>query len=349
MRSYTFNLLLFVLFFLLPSFSFGQYEDLMKDKNISWIAEFEMDHCFDLNAEELGSNLISLKKFNTTSPKTNWDNGTWLSQWLYYGLFDGKEQAYSDAQMKSPMSEDELLKATSSIDTVITFYPETFEEVVQIVRNDLNPQEIQYYRTRQIIYLEKNSGQLKTRLLAVAPLINDYDSRGKALGQRVLAWIKMKDLLPHDLSLGSPSFSWVATILTKATPLNISRYSQVKGKLNLQKFLYEQATSGKRKVADVGEGFDGGVFLTQEEIERNYASVDTVVTFAPETFVEKVQIVRNEFTPEEVNKIRLVQDWYYDPNQRLLVNRLRAVAPLVEMTNENGEFLYNRPMYYILY
>ena len=60
------SLIYSVLFLLFPAFSFSQYSVLKKDKNISWIAEFEMELSFDLNRQGDHVNSLTLKKFTLT-------------------------------------------------------------------------------------------------------------------------------------------------------------------------------------------------------------------------------------------------------------------------------------------
>lgn len=345
MRSRTIQSFFTISLLLLPLFASAQYNDLLKNKDITWIAEFETDHCFDLDARDKGGNVIDLRYFSAPIGPPTAPNGLWLNWWIYQNLMDGELEVFSDAQLKKPLSLDQVRSLGSTIDTIVTFYPETFEEVVQVVRNDLNPDDIQFFRTRQIIYQDGRDGRLHTRLLALAPLVTKTGYDGLPKDELVpLAWMKMDDVLSEKLGFAAP-FAWAANI---KAPLEIAGMKTTKGEMHVQQFLYQEATGGKRKVVDTGGGHDSNNYLTPTQIEHMFSSIDTVITFDPATFEEHVQIVRNDLKLEEIKKMRVVQDWYYDPERHLLVNRLRAVAPVVDVSDENGNFRYSKAMYYLV-
>lgn len=89
--------------------------------------------------------------------------------------------------------------------------------------------------------------------------------------------------------------------------------------------------------------------LTKEEVATMGASVDTIVTFDPETYEEKRQIVRNEINWENVKQFRVKEVWFFDKESSTLQVRILGLAPLIDEYDDNGNFKYTRPMYWIYY
>ena len=89
--------------------------------------------------------------------------------------------------------------------------------------------------------------------------------------------------------------------------------------------------------------------LTKDEVATMGASVDTIVTFDPETYEEKRQIVRNEINWENVKQFRVKEVWFFDKESSTLQVRILGMAPLIDEYDDNGNFKFTRPMYWIYY
>jgi gliding motility associated protien GldN len=89
--------------------------------------------------------------------------------------------------------------------------------------------------------------------------------------------------------------------------------------------------------------------LSPEEVASKGASIDTVITFDPETYEEQIQVVRNELNPEDVKRFRLKEIWFFDEETSTMQVRLLGIAPLIDVTNDNGDFLYEQPMFWVYY
>lgn len=89
--------------------------------------------------------------------------------------------------------------------------------------------------------------------------------------------------------------------------------------------------------------------LTAEEVASQGASVDTVITFDPETYEEKIQIVRNEINFEDVKRFRLKEVWFFDEESSRMDVRILGIAPLLDVKDEAGNFLREQPMFWVYY
>jgi gliding motility associated protien GldN len=89
--------------------------------------------------------------------------------------------------------------------------------------------------------------------------------------------------------------------------------------------------------------------LTPDEVASMGATIDTVITFDPETYEEQLQVVRNDINPEDVKRFRMKEVWFFDEETSTLQVRVLGIAPLIDKTDENGNFLYEKPMFWVYY
>ncbi|NUQ26211.1 MAG: gliding motility protein GldN [Saprospiraceae bacterium] len=116
----------------------------------------------------------------------------------------------------------------------------------------------------------------------------------------------------------------------------------------LFKILMEAATSGEMTVFST-EDDKFTSRLTPDEVASMGATIDTVITFDPETYQEQIQIVRNEINPEDVKRFRLKEVWFFDEETSTLQVRILGIAPLIDVKDENGNFKYEKPMFWVYY
>jgi gliding motility associated protien GldN len=96
------------------------------------------------------------------------------------------------------MTQEEMQNLGSSVDTIITFDPETFEEIVQVVVNDLNPEDIKKYRLKEVYFFDEEKSTLDVRILGIAPIIDRVDNNGNFLNSGPMFWAyypELRDIL----------------------------------------------------------------------------------------------------------------------------------------------------------
>ena len=89
--------------------------------------------------------------------------------------------------------------------------------------------------------------------------------------------------------------------------------------------------------------------LTPDEVASMGATIDTVITFDPETYEEQIQVVTNELNHEDVKRFRLKEVWFFDEETSTLQVRILGIAPLIDVKDDNGNFLYELPMFWVYY
>ena len=78
-------------------------------------------------------------------------------------------------------------------------------------------------------------------------------------------------------------------------------------------------------------------------------SVDTIITFDPETFEEKMKVVRNELNWEDIKRFRIKEVWFFDEETSTMQVRILGIAPLREVFDDQGNFKYEQPMFWVYY
>ncbi|HMQ47532.1 MAG TPA: gliding motility protein GldN [Saprospiraceae bacterium] len=112
--------------------------------------------------------------------------------------------------------------------------------------------------------------------------------------------------------------------------------------------LMESAESGEITVYSV-EDDKFTVPLTPDEVASMGSSQDTIATVDPETYEETFQIVVNDVNPEDVKRFRLKEIWFFDEESSTMQVRILGIAPLIEERDDNDNFKYERPMFWVYY
>lgn len=336
-------------------FLMGQYEDLQKDKNIIWVAEFFNDYSFSLMDSER-EHLVKLIKFKgDASNLVDANHSRWIVEWIFNNAIDGHYDCYKDSGLTQPLSGKDLNGLITTSDTIVTFNPDTYEEMIQVVKNEIYTQQINSLRVNQVIYYDKKKKNFNTRIISVAPLLLDekvLKKRSKKKKNKKilkpLFWIKMDGKLPKKFKVKSSNINWAALVLSKGNPIELNSIKTVKTNygFDAKKRLYEQAFKFEKPVTI---DYNSKEELKSEKLKWMYSRTDTVITFNPDTYEEQVSIVRHDVKPDEVSNIRLVQEWYFDKKSKRLMNRLKAISPMLKANDDNGKFRFWKRLYFIKY
>lgn len=323
----------------------AQLQKLLDNPDITWVAEFSTDYSFSPNAP-YNTEFVKVTKFYSSPSTVEGDEvNKFLPLTIFYDGLKGKKDCYKDPGLTQKLSKEALDKMIVSIDTVITFYPETFEETVHIVKNEMDPAIIKKVRVNQVIYFDSKTKEFNTLILALAPMA-EVSNTG-ALNP--LFWVKMDTPFPKGFDIHSSVINWGVLAYSYEQPLALNFIEEHKNiDFNLPSILYKQAINLEKPI-ESPDWFGNGDYYDKRDIELTYSSIDTITTFDPKTFEETVTVVKNEINPKKVNQFRLVQEWYYDAEKHQVFNRLKAICPLVPITDANKNFRYNKNLYYIRY
>ena len=114
------------------------------------------------------------------------------------------------------------------------------------------------------------------------------------------------------------------------------------------KLLSEAASKGDLPVYSV-ESDKFTKRLSIDDVLSMLSKTDTVVTFDPETYEEKVQIVHNDINWEDVKRLRVKEVWFFDKETSQMQVRVLGIAPLIDVKDSEGNFRYEQPMFWVYY
>ena len=89
--------------------------------------------------------------------------------------------------------------------------------------------------------------------------------------------------------------------------------------------------------------------LTPDEVAAKTSSIDTITVYDPDTYEEKIEIVRNDLNPEDIKRFRVKEIWYFDEESSTMKARILGIAPLRDVLDDNGNFQYEDPMFWVYY
>lgn len=76
---------------------------------------------------------------------------------------------------------------------------------------------------------------------------------------------------------------------------------------------------------------------------------DTVMTINVDTGADEVAIVENKLNWEDVKRFRMKEAWFFNKQTGTLQHRILGIAPMINVLDENGNFMYERPLFWVHY
>ncbi|MCC6460597.1 MAG: hypothetical protein IT260_09025 [Saprospiraceae bacterium] len=334
----------------------AQYEDLLRQRHVTWMAEYTADYELNpvYNANlDTENNLLDLIRLQAL-PESELLNQSvernfsfFLSQLLYNSIAPAQAgTCFADAALQHPLNETAIRDRLSRIDTVTAADPETGLARVMIVRNDYRPEEIVLFRVRQVLYYHKGRKAFGSRILAVAPVLEQRDAEGNVTALEPLLWLKMPTLSEKARAAAWKTAGYAVQTFSKDNTPAWQDLRVLKGKLDLQAWAATEVRNPTHPVALYQDSHF--VPANQETLQGLIFTQDTLTAVGDNGFVEIAGVEpRNALL--QVEKLRLVQNWYFDPRRRLLECRLVAVSPLATVRDADGQPRYDKPLFYLRY
>lgn len=317
----------------------AQYEKILADPAVTWAAEIELYlspevvwHEWPYDSLNDGSVLKTVNTaFGSNSP---FADAPTLMQRLFDVVLDDRWPAFADAELTQPLTLDDVLSRFSTTDTILlnAFTP---EEHIAIVRNDLLPADCPLVRVRQLLFYRDQTAEFGLITRSIAPALRDG---------RALCWLAVPPSGASAPSLDDPNITWARRLRTQAATPTVAALNSLKQPAQpvLRVFVQRVRTDTTVAIRDISDWR----LVAPDDRELLFFRTDTLITFDPETYEEKIMIVQIEPIFDELQRLRLVQDWYWDERRQRLLTRLVAVGPMVNVMDEQGNFRFSRPLFY---
>ncbi|MEM9850199.1 MAG: gliding motility protein GldN [Bacteroidota bacterium] len=134
--------------------------------------------------------------------------------------YDGEKDDFS-----MPLSTEEAVAKGVTLDTITTWDPVTYDEILKPIRNEVDYTEIKRFRIKEVWYFDEESARMKVRLLGIAPIVEVVDENGNFKYEQVLYWAYYPELRQVLASEQAPHLSNDANPMTWENLLEMRYFS----------------------------------------------------------------------------------------------------------------------------
>lgn len=357
------------LFALLPLLLTAQYERILNDRNVTWAAE--LDIIYQLAPPQVGdpvfrNDIIYWKNYDPRDA-TPYEGSEMLLVKLLDAVRSGAWPAWDFGDKPRQLSLEETIGRLDERDTVEVLNFETGLYSAQAVVNEADIHEFFAIRAKQLLYYDAKKAQFNLYTSAIAPVrhrhveyrystqepVSSYAEvlfrtyQDSVLFDYVPFWLKMPEYSRKNSQKGPDvddrDVTWAAQLktLNLIPEIEILRPRKDVSPPVMRAFL------DRFRDDRVFPAFDPlGQPLSRAERADLLIDVDTVLTYDPETYEEAWKIVRTEIQAADLYRLRLIEAWCWDERRQRLHIRLQRHAPLVEVFDEDGNYRYDRVLFY---
>lgn len=108
------------------------------------------------------------------------------------------------------------------------------------------------------------------------------------------------------------------------------------------------ALSGDLQVYDSGDDRFGSP-LSAEALRGALFGRDTITVVDVETGKDTIRVVEQAPDWQAVKRFRIKEAWFFDTRTGALRFRILGIAPLINVSDSEGDFLYERPLFWVHY
>ena len=78
--------------------------------------------------------------------------------------------------------------------------------------------------------------------------------------------------------------------------------------------------------------------------------IDTSVVYDPETYEEQIKITESPVNPDDIQRYRIKEVWYFDKKHSAMKVRILGIAPIQDVfDDETGVYKYSLPLFWVYY
>ena len=232
---------------------------------------------------------------------------------------------------------EQFLSELAVIDTIITFYPDTYEEEIKIIREDVEPRHLMSYTIRQQWLISEVD--IRVNVLGIMPQYISVQG-----DDSISFYIENKVPDDPDDLMAAADIAWM-----KLTVDDVLISKLMKNSVNFRKLMFD---SVRKKSDDVtilpfhydpilSPDFEYGFDIIWRELDVYAGRVDTTTVFNPETKSREHPVfTKRPATYDDLTRMQLHQIWYYDKKNRALGCRLLRVGILQPVYDADGQIEY---------
>ena len=341
---YTLRLLFLVPLSILCLQSTAQVEDLMRDKNITWMVESYNDFLTDERAaEKIGkevSRVRTLKFLNLTEEYVSDELA--LQNYILEAVKKGEIVMYKDANCAIVHPIDDLVRLDTSQNcfNINPFAPSFFVYKIYPEGED-----VYFFRARQVLYYNSKTVQFGLRTIAIAPMKRETNEAGEIVAWKPLFWMKVTDLskkhnLSDDAVIWAKQMNLRDGVALKADSVKVLK--QINDSVPIAPLF--QAFLTKPKIPFYKPDSLWARYSLNER-QKLFIQRDTITCAGGDAVLEP-KIINRDIHASDIVGLRLLQNWYWNDKKKRLEIYLVATAPLKDIKNEADEFLFRQALFY---
>jgi Gliding motility associated protein GldN len=352
-------------FLLLPLSIFSQNSstyllDLMKHKNITWIAEYYNDFILHPNNDFIlhpntervvGQNMNKVKTLKYLNEAEHSDEEFYVQELVMEAAKKGLMPIYKDVDCLQKTSFDSVnQRHHDSVESIQMNEPIEYSSIIKCTfgrENKINLNNVPFFRAHQIIFYDSLNAQFGLKTIAIAPVIAIYDNNNK-ISWHPLFWMKASDLnIKKDLS--DKNIIWAGQ-LRKKLPFKSDNVTTLKqanieeprksffeaARLKLNIPFYDSYT----RIMDKRET----VMLPEERKKLFYEEIED--TSQMQTDEKVTKLVYNPSIMDNIKGLDLVQNWYWDDKKKSFEIWHLGTSMLFYQYDDAGNLLGSQPLFY---
>jgi hypothetical protein len=339
----------YILIFSLQLLTFGafaQIDDLLNNKNITWIAEGYQDVATEQSMNhKFGDTLSDVVLQKYIKQTAGNEPAESFAPYLLMNAIEAQKMAiYEDAACKKQLPQ----KLWGSIDTISIFDPNTFEQKTKIVKANVDYKSVAFFRMYKVFYYDAAATKFGARVISIAPMQKEMN--GKNTSYKPMCWVKVHNVSSPE-SVSNQSIAWAAQISLDDSPFFVGNRKNVKilkeaDALPLK--TYYETLKSKTQIplfAPQQHGFGSKWSSSERKLSLLDEIRDTISVFDPVTYVETIKYATTKVVFES---LKLVEHWSWNTNKNEFEIAVVATAPLLATKDEKGRTLFTSPYFYRL-
>lgn len=330
----------------------AQWADLLRNPDVTWVAEYTTDYLMDLNGTEdypyeNRPNFFDLLQFINSGNEhglygLKLTPSNYLSRQLLNAAQDTQFLCFKDSSCQQVLTPAERYRSLTRLDTAIYCCDCPIDEMYRVIKTGVDIEEVWCYRIRQIFWYDRKLRAFNARLLAYAPVVFTRDNEGNTTGTRTLFWVKANELSSKAFKTRSFNYVFQTKMVHNAPSQNDLKV--IKGTLDFKKLFAKELSFPSYPLINAGTYQPA----SSDSLSADCFGTDTIISYQPTTYEEVIQLESRNCI-ELIERIRFVQNWYYDERRQRLYCRLVGVAPLAAIRDDEGLFRFFRPLFYQRY
>jgi len=328
---------LFIFFSLLSSSLIGQNDDWLQDPAINYLIEVEaevnLEEVIQLDQNREIHNWERLKL--TPACPFKGELTDWFSSILFYQLEMGELSAQS-ITMGKKLTFAEVSDYYVSLDTIVTFHPATYEEVVQVVRYQHRLSSL-----RLKVQLAWNDSLYKLQ----AQVVGIYAIGHKGEDEGVLFYIPLAALKRPAFNINDDDWGWTGK---SELVLDWETASVIKG-ASVATFIEEVF------LEEVFEYYTLLVYadrcdtdpLSDNELDILATNTDTLTIYDPDTYEATTRVIYTPIETGDLSRARLGLNCYFSTGLTSFHFEPQWLSPLEAKRDGDGNIRFRKPLYYL--